>query len=209
MSNLQDLIKKIKVEKTNNSSYVYYTRETGKIHKISSFNLPDENFEIIEVSRDSVTPILSGERRTDEFKVKFNLKTKKTELDEVSFSELYKLSDIVIYQLPKKTSHKNIDVFVRQNIDGKIWEILLGSSLKKYLRSTKYKFEDKLYFSVTSKNDPNIFYRSLEVSIGTLLSNDFTSIPFRYEAEHIKDNVSIYTVRHFESYLHEVINEKI
>ena len=66
-------------------------------------------------------------------------------------------------------------------------------------------FNEKLYFSVTSKYDPNILYRSLEFTIGDLLDEASSIIPFIYESENSVDDVSIYTAKYFDSYAHEVI----
>ena len=47
MSNLHDLIKNLQVGVISTNSYVYYDKDSGKIHKISSTNTPEEDFEIV------------------------------------------------------------------------------------------------------------------------------------------------------------------
>ena len=76
---------------------------------------------------------------------------------------------------------------------------------KKFLKSSGQLANEKLYFSVTSKYDPNILYRSLEFTIGDLLDETSSIIPFIYESENSVDDVSIYTAKYFDSYAHEVI----
>lgn len=312
MSSLHDLIKKIQVEKVNLESYVYYNKDTGKIHKISSSNVPDPNYEIIKVSNEEVKPILTGERRTEEFVIVYDLSLKQIRLKEVAFDDSYNTADTMTYLLPvvykKETAnvdlaspltptyvgiyvdvwykeldhlagqhvwHNNIvyklkkdqksntnfrktnveiivenvklyddtnkhlkfdntitsgdivlsnnnlfkfnkfhlvntsDINICQNINNNVWEISTDTNTKQFLRSSKFNSKEKLYFSVTSKYDPNILYRSLEFTVSDLLSDECITIPFKYDIESSEDNVSIYTAKYFETYSHEVINDKI
>ena len=68
-----------------------------------------------------------------------------------------------------------------------------------------YNPKETLYFSITSKYDPNILYRSLEFLIGELITEDVPTIPFKFASESIPTDVSIYTAKYFDSYAHEVI----
>jgi hypothetical protein len=68
-----------------------------------------------------------------------------------------------------------------------------------------YNPNETLYFSVTEKYNPNILYRSLEFNVGELLSESVSIIPFICDAEHDPNNVSIYTARYFDKYVHEII----
>lgn len=207
MSSLHDLIKKIRVEEANLESYVYYDKETGKIHKISSSNVPDNNYQIIKVSNDEVAPILTGERRTEEFVIIYDLNIKEIRLKEISFNNSYNTANTMVYLLPvTKEKILERDVNVCQNIKQGFWKINLNSTTKRFLKTTNYNFKEKMYFSITSKFDPNILYRSLECTISDLLSNDEVLIPFKYDIEYSEQDVSIYTVKYFENYSHEVIN---
>jgi hypothetical protein len=106
-----------------------------------------------------------------------------------------------LYQL--ETS-KDYDIIVKQNTIDKTWCMTLNPYTKKFLKSSGHLANEKLYFSVTSKYEPNILYRSLEFSIGDLVTES-PIIPFIYESENSVDNVSIYTAKYFDSYAHEVI----
>ena len=108
-------------------------------------------------------------------------------------------------QLHQVQIDKEYDIIVQQNTHGKYWSIFLNPYTKKFLISSGYKPTEVLYFSVTSKYDPNILYRSLEFTVGDLLSDSIIAIPFIYESESSEHDVSIYTAKYFESYAHEII----
>lgn len=427
MSELHNLIKTIQVSTTSTNSYVYYTKNTGKIHKISSKNSPTDDFEVIAIPSDEVAPILTGEKRTDEFVVLYDVSLKQIRLKEVAYEDAHKTASTMCYQLPiikeyrsnhiqlgavydgievymidglydynkgdfvwhdnavykllkdveryavfdaskhkvviddvkitkfstnhvtvedlnmypefvgihvdvwyKELDHlagqhvwlnnvvykllkdhtadsnfnsndaeiiisnvklyedeneslkvnkalhtgdmilknnnlysiefvprtvkkdrtdiiffnrpekvleyfhtddqltdvadlangqiilvgkslyqletdKEYDVIVQQNTISKLWSILLNPHTKKFLQMSGYNPKETLYFSVTSKYDPNILYRSLEFTVGDLLSGEKTVIPFICDPEYTPQDVSIYTAKYFDNYAHEVI----
>lgn len=100
---------------------------------------------------------------------------------------------------------KQYDIIVQQNTINKTWNIVLNPYTKKFLLNSGYNPKETLYFSVTSKYDPNILYRSLEFKVGDLLSNNTSIILFMNEIEQSIDSVSIYTAKYFDSYAHETI----
>ena len=101
--------------------------------------------------------------------------------------------------------NKEYDIIVRQNTQNKTWSMMINPYTKKFLQTSGYNPKERLYFSVTSKYDPNILYRSLEFTIGDLLNETQSVIPFIYDIENNSDDVSIYTAKYFENYAHEVI----
>lgn len=204
MSSLHDLIKKIQVEKVNLESYVYYNKDTGKIHKISSSNVPDNDYEIIKLSNEEVRPILTGEKRTEEFIIKYDISAKQVILKEIKYDDSNDIASTMCYCIPvnNKTAP---DIIICQDTVNKVWKIIINSTIKKVLTSTTINTDYILYFSITSKNDPNILYRSLEFTVSNLVNTDGLTIPFKYDIEGSFDDVSIYTSKYFDSYSHEVI----
>ena len=446
MSDLQSLIKKLQVNNNTTESYVYYDSTNGKIHKISGKNIPDEDYSVIAIPNEEVKPILTGEKRTDEFIIFYDLSSKQVRLKEVAYEDNHKTASTMCYQLPviknnydghfalehvyegvdvyywnidhnylkdqcvwynnnvykltsdisagndfvlsehsifvedvvlsdiptqthtaqhltmtpeyvgvhvdvwydelphlagqhvwinrtvykllkdqkentefsvdnaelivsnvdlyadenasletkedvsdgmiilknnelysvgykaqeftkdkssilfystnntllyynnkncievvldtvdKDTSYKDIsldltatpdlkngqtvlsgknlyivslekeyDVIVQQNTISKCWNVVLNPYTKKFLLTSGYNPKETLYFSVTSKYDPNVLYRSLEFSVSDLLSDINSIIPFKFTAEEDLNNVSIYTAKYFENYAHEII----
>tara|TARA_B110000503_G_scaffold99799_1_gene149282 strand:+ start:16244 stop:17572 length:1329 start_codon:yes stop_codon:yes gene_type:complete len=97
------------------------------------------------------------------------------------------------------------DIVVIENQIDKYWSIRLSNAMKEFLKSSSYRKNDKLYFSITSKYDPNILYRTLDFSLNDLLNNNYKVYDFKYDCEFTGDEVSIYTTKFFDSYAHEVI----
>ena len=100
---------------------------------------------------------------------------------------------------------KEYDIIVQQNTINKTWSIVINPHTKKFLISSGYSPDETLYFSATSKYDPNILYRTLEFSVADLLDNKTSVIPFIYDNESDAQNVSIYTAKYFDNYSHEII----
>ena len=201
MSSLQDLIKKIQVAKIDLQSYVYYNKDTGKIYKISSSDAPDDDYEIIKLSNGEVQPILTGEKRIEEFIIGYDVSIKQLRLKEVKHEDSNDIASTLCYCVPvnNKTAP---DITICQDTVNKVWKIIINSTIKKILIDATI---HTLCFSITSKNDPNIFYRSLEFKLSNLVANGTLTIPFKYDIESSFDDVSIYTSKYFDSYLHEVI----
>lgn len=101
MSNFADFLKSINLEiEVDNVSYVYYTPVDGKIHKISSSNIPHVDYEIIEVAHDSVSDIINGTRNTDDFVVTYDTSLKQLALKEVTYEEGLDVINYKLFQLP-------------------------------------------------------------------------------------------------------------
>lgn len=94
------------------------------------------------------------------------------------------------------------DVKIVQDNYYKCWTIKLDKKTINTLKNT-YLGNDTLYFSITSKNDPNILYRIFKCSIKELLDNTI-SFSFEYSWEFENEEVSVYTPKYFKKYIHEV-----
>jgi len=100
MSDLQALLKKFSTGVVSTMSYVYYNKENGNIHKISSKNIPEEGSAIFEVDSEEVLPILSGQRRTEEFTITYDVSLKQIRLKEVAYDDSHNTAATMNYQLP-------------------------------------------------------------------------------------------------------------
>jgi hypothetical protein len=207
MSDLQSLLKKLSAAPASAISYVYYDKETGKIHKISSRNVAEDGFEIFEIETLEVKPILTGERRTDEFIIMYDVSLKQIRLKEVAYDDSYNTAATMCYQLPVINCNITLDtdIVIQQDTKNNVWNLQINPHTKKFLRMSMYNTKETICFSITSKYDPNILYRSLEFLIGELITEDVPTIPFKFASESIPTDVSIYTAKYFDSYAHEII----
>ena len=121
----------------------------------------------------------------------------------------YNTSSIMCYLLPVNKNLSTVaqldnDVIIQQDIINKEWKAKLTLDAKNFLLKQRPSSNETIYFSITSKFDPNIFYRSLEFNISDLISNNIVSIPFKYSVEETEGNISIYTAKYFNNYIHEI-----
>jgi hypothetical protein len=210
MSSLQDLIKKIQVEKATSESYVYYSKDTGKIHKISSTESPDENYEVIKLLNKDVNSILTGKNKTEDFLIYFNIKTKQIELKKVKNNNKLLVSETMAYKLPVELDfdNNNYDAVIKQNLIKNVWELVLNPETKNFLINNGYNLNEIIYFSITSKNDPNIFYRSIKFNLEDVIESNAV-VAFKYDIENSTDDIGVYTAKYFNNYAHGVVHDKI
>ena len=79
-------------------------------------------------------------------------------------------------------------------------------NLKTNLLSQKVSFSNRLSFSVTRKNDPNILYKTLRFDFTQFEDGKYLIIPFSQDFEFQGEPVSIYTMKKLDKYYYEVIN---
>jgi len=203
MSSLASLINEINTQiSTVSKSFVYYNKETSKIQKISNKKI-NSDLEVFKIETSLVQDIIVGKRKSDDFIVIYDLSEKRLTVKEITYeSELssikYKLYDIT------RSTDTVYDVKISQDQLKKCWKISLSNDTKRELLGSKYHSNDTIYFSVTQKHNPNILYRSLEVSLNVLLNNEIEYL-FEYDWEMQNKEVSIYTPKFFNSYVYEVI----
>lgn len=210
MSRLQDLIKKIQVEKATSESYVYYSKDTGKIHKISSTESPDENYKVTKLLNKDVNSILTGKNKTEDFLIYFNIKTKQIELKKVKNNDKLLVSETMAYKLPVELDFdtNNYDAVIKQNLIKNVWELVLNTETKNFLINNGYNLNENIYFSITAKNDPNIFYRSIKFNLKDVIETNAV-VEFKYDIENSTDDIGIYTAKYFNNYAHGVVHDKI
>ena len=97
------------------------------------------------------------------------------------------------------------EILIRQNYINNYWSVHINRKTKRDLIASHYKSNDMLYFSITAKHDPNILYRTIKCSLRDLIHDRVDIIPFEYKWEFNKQEVSVYTPKFFNSYVHEII----
>lgn len=97
------------------------------------------------------------------------------------------------------------EILIRQNYINNYWSLFINRKTKRELIASRYKSNDMLYFSITAKHDPNILYRTIKCSLRDLIHDRVEIVPFEYEWEFNKQEVSVYTPKFFNSYVHEIV----
>lgn len=175
--------------------YVSFDKN-GVIHQIS--HNPKEGFDWFEIDVNEITDILSGKERLINYKVDFDFIEKKYTLKNTEELNESQSINAFIYEIPSDNIDSP-DVKIIQDLSNKCWRIQVSKELEEYLESQNIRTKPKKqYYSVTKKGDPNILYR--------LLSFENDEIPFKYDFEFDKTDISIYTVRRFSTYIHEVVD---
>jgi len=201
MSNdLKTLFQKIKIDaQTADVSYVYYDKETGEIHKISP-KKENSKYEILEVDYAEVKSLLTGEKKTSDFKVFYDVSSKIVILKNIN--ETTALSyDKILYKIPNDINQP--DFLIEQNFITNSWIIALKEETLCFIKNHNLSLYDKILLSITKKDDPNILYRTLYIDLGKVVEKSI-SIPFKFNFEFERRDVSIYTNKYFDSYSYKV-----
>lgn len=207
MSNdLKSLFEKIKIDaRVENIFYVYYNEESGEIYKVSPRKNNESSYNILEIDRELVKPILTGEKKTSDFKVFYDIKSKTVSLKNISEQNAPVSYNKIFYQIPKGTGVA--ELIIEQNFKTNSWNISIDSQTLDFIKTHKLSLYSKILLSVTKKDDPNILYRSLYIDTRQLFKKTVV-IPFKFKVERSKEPISIYTNKYFDSYIYKVIYDK-
>lgn len=144
--------------------------------------------------------------KTDDRKFEFVYETIDNDLTMVDITTLRKGQKFILNSKIVEVSDIDSDLVISENRVTKHWEIRLSNSMKRFFEITKYKTDNiTLHVSVTSKYDPNVLYRTFEFSLKDLVINHYNQFPFETDEEFEGTDMSIYTTKYFDSYLHEIL----
>ena len=187
MSNLEDLLKKLKVDiEQNNQHYVYYDDDSKKIYKISP-KKEESAYKIFSIDSKIVDPILQGIKRLDDFYVYFDYASKLHSIKErILISNFSSINLIKIDHYPSP----DLSIVIKQ--DKIIFDI--NSELIEHLTED----QTKLVFVITENNNPYKLYNTFEINTNELL--DLKTIDHHLSTEQLQKGVSMYTNPIFGSY---------
>lgn len=193
---------------TSESTYVYFTPETGKINKIGT-KTDTTDFLAIQVDPEDVKPIMNGKARLEDYRVVFDKVEKEYKLQEtlaIKDDHIYNVLHEVPYkEVSKEQTNKDIDLVIVQDLKEKCWKLKLGDNIRKIFERDGAFLAKNINLSVTAKHDPNIFYKTISVNFGSLLSQGYEVLPFHHSFEHNGEDVSIFTSKIFETFLYEKV----
>lgn len=205
---MQKLFDLVKNTSTNDTTYVYFTPETGRINKIGTKE-DTTDFLAIQVDPEEVKSIMSGKARLEDFRVVFDKVEKEYKLQEtlaIQDDHIYNVLHEVPYkEVTSENDNKEIDLVIIQDLKEKCWKLKLGDNIRKIFERDGAFLAKDINLSVTAKHDPNIFYKTISVNFGSLLNEGYEVLPFHYPFEHNGDDVSIFTSKIFETFLYEKV----
>lgn len=185
--------------------YVYYD-DLGEITQISNTNNTIGNYIVVHL--DKVINFLTGKEAVSAYTVVYDTLLKQHGLKlKHSVTEATSKISNDIFEIPISTE-QSADLIIFQDIKNKKWSIKIDEGLKQYLATHTSSYSKEIYFSITRKNDPHEFYRLILLDFATLVNNESVDIDFICQNEQSPDNLSVYTTKRFETYIHEVINDQ-
>ena len=137
---------------------------------------PDENFENLLVDFEDVRHFNEGKESLRDYKVEYDFVEKKYVLKSRQQYNESFDTQNFVYEIPHEVED-TYEIKIKQNNVDKCWEL----------------------YSVTKLYDPNVLYKTLDFS-------KTKKIPFDSKFEFDNVSVSLYTVRKFSTYYHEVVN---
>ena len=94
-----------------------------------------------------------------------------------------------------------------QNISQSEWVIMLNDLVRLNFSGKNISINSNLMFSIAGYNDVNSLERTINIHLTDLIKNECVTIPFNSQIERDPAALSVYTIKRFDLYHHEVINE--
>jgi len=179
-----------------NTKYVVYDDE-GQILSIQ--NYPDEKYNNLQKEIKEIEKFLNGTVSFLRYKVEYDFIDKDYKLIDIEQYQETLMRESFLYKMPNDVS-KDTDITLIQDNKNSCWKLHINPKLPEELKNKKINIDPKLqFYSVTKKNDPNVLFAVLNF-------DENLEIPFDRNFKFDKEDVSVYTVRKFSTYKHEVIN---
>ena len=146
MSELHNLISLLKAEvEQNDSTYVYYDKNTGELNKLtgSMEETPTDYQSILRVSHEAAFPILSGEKRTSDYTVIYDIALKQNVLKERNYQDSYKEASVMCYKLPIIKNSRAGHLVCQEIYDG--MDVYIWSKETSYKKNELVWRDNKVY----------------------------------------------------------------
>ena len=191
MSNLNDFINALKVEvEQYDSTYVYFDKDDGSIVSISGTindELPDTQ-EVIKVPQKDALPILSGDKKTSDYIVIYDIAQKQKILNEKNYQDSHKEASSMCYKMPIVVKNRLGHLSCKEIYD--------GITVFLWVKELSYKIDDIVWYknNVYQLKKPNHKNKGFSIKNSNLLVKDvyITDIPTH--------ELSITTLEHKEEY---------
>ena len=184
--------------------FVYFD-DDGNVLSISNTATTDENF--IEVTHAEVANLVSGKEQLHHYCVFFDtiIKTYVLTHRESEYMLDFDINSQIHYVERSITSPADLTII--QNISQSEWVIMLNDLVRLNFSGKNISINSNLMFSIAGYNDVNSLERTINIHLTDLIKNECVTIPFNSQIERDPAALSVYTIKRFDLYHHEVINE--
>lgn len=179
---------------------VYFDKDTGNILAVANIEMPYET--VFEVDYEDIVKFVDGYESISTHQVVYNINTssyvitpKDTTIETLVDDLIYKITPRNIYQIA-----------VWQDNIKQCWSIRVSAELQQQLTQVISRQNERLTFSITQKNNPNILYRHLTCYLNDILDQGSVDFQFDSQDEENLKTYSVYTNRKFEKYTCGVID---
>ena len=224
MSDLINFIKELKAEvEQNDNTYVYYEKKNGNIVSISSSfdDTLSENQEVILVPQHQALPLLTGDKKTSDYIVIYDISQKQKVLKEKNYQDNNKEAGNMCYKLPN----------IKKNNSGHVSceEIYEGMTVFVWQKTLSYKKDDIVWYknNVYKLLAPNYKGRGFSLKKSQLMvpnvyitdipTQELTITKFQNRKEYIGIHVDVWydSLDHikgqhvwFENNVYKIINDQ-
>jgi hypothetical protein len=188
----------------DNDFKVYFDAETGLVRSISKKEVEESKFPHITVTFEEVKPYLEGKENPLNLKVFFDIKTDSYQLQTNDIEQINYLVDDIIHHV---TFKENADISLVKDHMHTCWKLLISSESKTAIINKNISQKGSIEFSVTHQGDPNILCKTLKFDFGRLVRQSYDILPYDQQFEFDNEPISVYTIRKFNTYSFEVIND--
>lgn len=171
--------------------------DDGNIYKISKES--DDRFKFLECDFEDVKKFIEGHWSLLDYKVEYDFIDKKYYIKNQTQVDEDKLMWCFLYQIPRTVPNNKQIVLTKDNVKH-VWKISADPNFIEDLNDKKVTIDlSNYYFSITKKDDPNVLYRLIRFNNGD-------EVAFENDFEFDNEEVSVYTMRRFDTYHYEEIN---
>jgi len=169
----------------------------GNILKIAK--TPLENVDYIKVDQAEVELIANGTHSMMDYCVEYDFLEKEYKLKHVKSVQEEKTVSNFLYNIPDDCPTADIKI-VKDNVN-KEWRLQVNEEFLQDLQNKNITVDPTIsFFSITQKDNPNVLYRLLKF-------DDSKTIKFSNHFEFDNNSFSVYTLKKFDTYCYEEVNE--
>lgn len=188
----------------SSNKFIYFD-EKGELLSVSNTNAEEGNW--IEVDIDAVKDILDAKDSMTNYSVAFDSTTKKYELKHKLIAVDFNTD--IWYDIFEIPFIEQADVVVTQDCKNKEWIFELDPAIVKETKSKDSFYNFPMQFSITEFNDPHNLLQFIKFGFRDLIEENKVKVAFDDNFKVDKTDISVYTIKKFDTYCRRTVNEQI